>query len=400
MSLKNGINLNFGHIVLLLSLVFITVTTLSIKLIDTSNTSWRYQMGQTPLVQEDLPFKEYRIIQSVYAQSNIQGQPPGVSNSTTNENTAAATPNVKPPDIAITITSLIVSFGIVSGIFVFVNYSLKSSNMKFGDIIRDGTGFPSLARFQFLLWTFIILFAVLGVFLIRLFMGVPAIPNDIPTNLLILTGISIAVPIVSNPISSIKYGERKPPTGTLTDQGRRRLATMLMENEKPTVSRFQMFAWTIISIIVYLGFFFSQTGVLLNDVNKLVVPDIPQVFVYLMGLSQVGYVGVKGTISKSLTVTQVLPNKAAAQEDIEIVGTNFGSEEGKVFFEDGPKDVAGNQVPVQPEDIKKWQETRIHVKVPSKGLVAKTDYYIRVENRGLISYKGGGQDDEAKFTML
>ena len=148
--------------------------------------------------------------------------------------------------------------------------------MKFSDILRDGSGFPSLARFQFLLWTFITLFAVLGVYFIKLFMGVQATVEDIPRNLLILTGISIAVPIVSNPISNIKYGERKPPTGTLTKESRRRLATMLMENEKITVSRFQMFAWTIISIIVYLGFFFSETTVLLNDVNKLTVPWIFQ----------------------------------------------------------------------------------------------------------------------------
>ena len=347
--------------------------------------------------KENLPFNEHQFVQTVYAQGN--GETTAVSNATNEE--ATDTPVViRQADTTITIISLIISFGIVSGIFIFVNYSLKGSNMKFGDIIRDGGGFPSLARFQFLLWTFIVLFAVLGVLLIRLFMGISEIPNDIPENLLILTGISIAVPFVSNPISGIKYGERKPPTGTLRDVHRRRLATMLMENDKPTVSRFQMFAWTIISIIVYLGFFFSQTIFLLTAVNELEVPDIPQIFVYLMGLSQAGYVGVKGTISKSLTVTQVLPNKAGIDKDVIIVGTNFGSEKGSVFFEDGPKDSVGNQVPVQPQDIKEWQETRIHIKVPSQGLAAGTNYYIRVENRGLISYKGGGQDDEARFTML
>jgi hypothetical protein len=131
---------------------------------------------------------------------------PAVSNFATDE---MATPAEKSPEIVTTIISLIISFGIVAGIFVFVNHCLKSSNMKFGDIIRDGNGFPSLARFQFLLWTFITLFAVLGVFLIRLFMGVPAIASDIPENLLILTGISLAVPIVSSPISSMKYWRKK-----------------------------------------------------------------------------------------------------------------------------------------------------------------------------------------------
>jgi hypothetical protein len=70
------------------------------------------------------------------------------------------------------------------------------------------------------------------------------------------------------------------------------------------------------------------------------------------------------------------------------------------LFEDGAKDIVGNQVAVQQQDIKEWKENRIQIKVPNQGLVSNTDYYIRVENRGIISYKGGGQDDEARFKML
>ena len=271
--------------------------------------------------------------------------------------------------------------------------------MAFGDIIRDGSGFPSLARFQFLLWTFILMFAVLSVYFIRLFMGTPQLPNDLPTNLLILTGISVAVPFVSNPISTIKYGGTKPASGTLKEGDRRRLATMLMENEKPTVSRFQMFAWTIISIIIYLGFFFSTTTFLLDDVNALSVPDIPQIFVVLMGLSQTAYVGNKATISKSLTILQVVPNKSAAGTDVLILGANFGTQKGSVMFEDGPPETTGNQITVQTNDIKDWQENKIQIKVPSQGLTPGTAYYIKVSSGGVISYKSGGQNDEAKFML-
>jgi hypothetical protein len=303
-------------------------------------------------------------------------------------------------NMGITIGSFILSVLIVLFLFFLVNWGLKTKVMKFGDIIRDGSGFPSLARFQFLLWTFIVIFAVLSVYFMRLFIGIPGIPNDIPENLLILTGISIAVPFVSNPISAIKYGERKPPTGTLENNDRRSLATMLMENDKITVSRFQMFAWTWVSIIIYLGYLFSQTTFLVNDVSRLTVTDIPQIFVYLMGLSQVGYVGSKATIPKSLAVTQIIPNKARADDDVIILGTNFGpeTEKGKVLCEDKAKGEAGNQIPV--ESIIEWKEERIHIKVPSKGLEDNNDYYIRVVNGGVISYKGGGQDDEAKFTKL
>jgi len=296
--------------------------------------------------------------------------------------------------------AFIISAGIVSGIFIFVAYSLKGREMKIGDIIRDGGGFPSLARFQFLVWTFILMFVVLSVYFIRLFMGTPVLPDAIPENLLILTGISIAVPFVSSPLSSIKYGDRKPTNGTLKDSDRRRLASMLMENEKVTVSRFQMFAWTIISIVIYLAFFFSKTTFLLTDVNELTVPDIPQIFVVLMGLSQAAYVGNKSTVPKSVTVLKVSPNNGTAGTTVAIVGTNFGTKEkGTVLFEDGNKDVTGKQIVVQANEIKEWQESKIHITVPSQGLVQNTDYYIRVTSEEITSYKGGGQNDESKFTM-
>ena len=175
---------------------------------------------------------------------------------------------------------------------------------------------------------------------------------------------------------------------------------MFMENDKPTVSRFQMFAWTIISIVIYLSFFVLEmfsAGFIVNT-NK--VPDIPQIFVYLMGLSQIAYVGNKATISQSLSVSKVTPNEASSNEDIIILGTNFGNEteKGKVLFEDGNKDAIGKQVFVKPEGIIEWSDSRIHIKVPGE-LESKKIYYIRVTNRGILSYKGGGQDDESKFTM-
>jgi len=276
----------------------------------------------------------------------------------------------------------------------------QESQAKLGDIIRDGSGFPSLARFQFLLWTLIVTFAVLSVYFIRLLMGIPEIPNDIPENLLILMGISVAVPFVSTPLSSIKYGDRRPATGIVTDQDRRSLATMLMENDKITVSRFQMFAWTWISIIIYLGFFFSQT--FLNDVNDLVVPDIPQIFVYLMGLSQVGYVGTKAAIpgKLALSVTKIAPNQASKGATVSIYGTNFGEQkEGKVLFETGDVNELGERIYVVPGNIVSWDDKKIEIKVPDN-LTEDQDYFIRVEREEFTSFKGGGMNQEAKFKVL
>ena len=70
----------------------------------------------------------------------------------------------------------------------------------------------------------------------------------------------------------------------------------------------------------------------------------------------------------------------------------------RVLFEEGAKDAIGKQVFVQHEGIVEWSDSRLHIKVP-KELESKKIYYIRVANRGVMSYKGGGQDDESKFTM-
>ncbi len=69
------------------------------------------------------------------------------------------------------------------------------------------------------------------------------------------------------------------------------------------------------------------------------------------------------------------------------------------MFEDGPPETTGNQITVQTNDIKDWQENKIQIKVPSQGLTPGTAYYIKVSSGGVISYKSGGQNDEAKFML-
>lgn len=69
-------------------------------------------------------------------------------------------------------------------------------------IIRGDNWHPSLAIFQFLLWTFIIAFDFFGKYLTRI-SGVVEPQPSIPYNVLALMGIS-GVPIISE-VSSIKY---------------------------------------------------------------------------------------------------------------------------------------------------------------------------------------------------
>src|SRR4030067_2867803 len=77
--------------------------------------------------------------------------------------------------------------------------------VKLRDIIRDENWYQSLPLFQFVIWTSIIGFLYFGTYLTRVFGGVIEFPPTIPSNLLILMGISVAVPVVSGGISVFKY---------------------------------------------------------------------------------------------------------------------------------------------------------------------------------------------------
>ena len=202
-------------------------------------------------------------------------------------------------------------------------------DVHFSDIFRDENWYPSLARFQFLIWTWIILFVVVSIFWYKFFNGIYIISGDvynIPFNLFALMGMTVAVPVASGYISSIKYSKMistgKRPTNLPS------FGTMLAENDKPELARFQMFAWTWIAVIFYLISFGFQTSQTFQDPSALKIPDIPTAFVILMGISQGAYVGTKLALSEVFSVTSVKPDQidSTIAYDGVIYGSNFGKE--------------------------------------------------------------------------
>jgi hypothetical protein len=163
------------------------------------------------------------------------------------------------------ITILLITF-ISSVIIRYARRSHPTIREGFWDIIRGDDWYPSLAIFQFLVWTFIITFAFLGIYLVRIFGGVLEPLPAVPTNILALMGISVAFPIVSGGVSRIKYSTStsasKDPPPQLPP-----LSTMLEENKKPALTRFQMFGWTWIGIIIYIGILFSTVATTLMDIG-------------------------------------------------------------------------------------------------------------------------------------
>ena len=163
----------------------------------------------------------------------------------------------------------------------------------FWDLIREGDYFPSLARFQFILWTFTVSFTLLSIYLLMMWNNTLCW-SAVPHNILILMGISAGVPVVSMVISREKY--TTSIAGSLPcKENVPALSTMLLEHSKPTIGRYQMFLWTIISVIIYLGLFLQQINGISNieGLTQLKLPDIDPSLLFLMGLSQAGYLANK-----------------------------------------------------------------------------------------------------------
>jgi hypothetical protein len=183
-------------------------------------------------------------------------------------------------------TQVAFGFSALAIFLIFIVYII----FRLGDfkIIKDATGYPSLAKFQLLLWTIIVTFAFFGIYLTRIFEGVLTPPPMIPTNLLTLMGISVIVPALNKKASAYRYGIAHPPApdGTKT-------VSMLQENNTLELTRLQMFSWTLVSITIYLLLLYSTVVSKMGDAQNLILPDIDGTLVVLMGLSQAGYLGGK-----------------------------------------------------------------------------------------------------------
>lgn len=211
------------------------------------------------------------------------------------------------------IVSLIVTSVFLGGVTLFLKYIIKHKSghhkHSFSAIIRAPDGWPSLAYLQFLVWTYVIAFAFMFIYVFRIMSGaLDLYSGEFPESLMALMGISAGAAVASR--STDPSTEQKPRTTPeqKPDEDKKYLRSMFYgSGNNITLSRLQMFLWTIMSVIIYIFIFTSvvnntlvkmsddnvSTETQINLVRALSVPDIDQVLLVLMGISQVSYLGVK-----------------------------------------------------------------------------------------------------------
>lgn len=187
-------------------------------------------------------------------------------------------------------------FWIISGL---ITKNLNPFAMAKGSGIKGENRDFSASLLQMIVFTMLTVFAYTTVFAARFFEpGGALIPTakdwlQIPSNLLILMGISVGTAVASRAIRS--QNDTGLPASRVSDSSS--LTTDV--NGKTDLIKIQMLIWTVIAVVVYLAIlsrFMMNSCYLMNQDAKLCgdvgnsLPDIDSAFMVLLGVSQGGYI--------------------------------------------------------------------------------------------------------------
>lgn len=197
----------------------------------------------------------------------------------------------------------------------------RPSIVHFFEIILTDktTNSYSLSRFQAFFWTI----ASVGSYIYVAFSQGLLLRNgkipDFNPSLVVLMSISYGGLLAANTMGAKKPKNEirvKPPE----------LSNLFCEGGSVDLTRLQLFAFTIVGILVY--FFNLAYG---NPLEGL--PDLPPTLLGLMGVSQTGYIGGKA-LGDKLSINSVVPNKIKINDTptISLVGSGFASGT-KVLFD-------------------------------------------------------------------
>lgn len=206
----------------------------------------------------------------------------------------------------------------------------------------------SLSRTQTVLWTIIICGSFMTVAFERLSAGADALAFTIPDTLLGLIGISLTSAVATSAVLSgksvkqatqaqVDLAAKKNDTtveacGTLFGYKNKTEACLMDMFEGDELGdahiidlgKVQMFFFTVVGAVVYLGEMYSQLGAVPTS-----LPNLPANLVYLMGMSHAGYIcnklpnrtpdaTVQSAATTTTTVTQSVPAAMADQTKIPI----------------------------------------------------------------------------------
>jgi hypothetical protein len=232
----------------------------------------------------------------------------------------------------------------------------KSRRTTLGIIVGED-GRLSSSKFQFFLWTSVVIFSYVVLFVAgvhntrhRTASSCPAITKDelttryafpatlswcpigdIPGNVLLAMGFSLITLATAKGVTSayVNSGRiAKPP-----NPGKPSLADLVTQDGSgiPDLSKVQMLVWTLIASATYLYGVVSAVPTFAGAP----FPDISGTLMVLMGLGQGAYLGTKLATSQTAKISNLNPARGVSSGGIvKINGVGFGNVPGTVQFGD------------------------------------------------------------------
>ena len=260
----------------------------------------------------------------------------------------------------------VIFFGILG-----IMYFWKSQKSQPKSLYRIWTGYDgatSSSKFQFALWTLVVLYAYIVIVVDAYFnhsnvqLGI-----SIPQNLILVMGLSATTMLAAKGITS-NYADTEKVDKSDTGKG----GLFLDDSGYPDLAKIQLMSWTFIGVGIFL--LKTLSGIIGSTESLTAVPDIDGTLVALMGIGQGAYIG-KKIITKDGSNTQgqnqgntnaqglnqITPNKGRLVDQITVTGPILGKDADKYSITIDGKKLQFKKD--QGKDMVKWEDGKVTFKL-------------------------------------
>jgi hypothetical protein len=248
----------------------------------------------------------------------------------------------------------VVSIAVAVSLWIILGVACTWNPLK---LFEGADGRPSTSKFQFWLWTAVIVPTFCGLYAMQMkALGYSSVENDWPRNLLIVMGLSVVTTTAAKAIT-VGYisSNRLVKTSVPSNSGGAISQIFLDDRGFPDLSKVQMLAWTMIAVVVYMIAVLHK-----YHAGDWKLPDIDNSLMVLMGLGQGAYLGKKLTSQDVTHLATLSPSSCVLTSlpvDVTIVGMSFGDTQGQSLLSmDGM---------VAAVSVKSWSSTKIVFTFPA-----------------------------------
>jgi hypothetical protein len=226
-------------------------------------------------------------------------------------------------------------------------------------------GRPSTSKFQFWIWTGVILFGYTFLYAFRAWhLGNLAPLDSFPKSLLIAMGLSGTTLVAAKAITtgSVQSGKVDKSVGTSAPLG----GLVTDDAGQPDLPKIQLLAWTFVAVAIFVVQIFGKEMPSASPQ----LPDIDGSLLVLMGLGQGAYLGTKLVTTDTPRLLALIPASVRPGATVTLTGASLGDQSASQLTFDGV---------VVPATVASWTDARVEFVVPSKRPTTGADWGDGVE---------------------